>query len=243
MGLKIDKQRDRGDLLNMVRQVAVNAGMKIADVQESTIMLPILLVNGIPYYELGLDGKKPSQDGKFVADSLILNKNDAFVAHEIGFYATKAKIVGGKESLGNALFYSYIDENVWAAGAGAEAEDMNALFGARLSFQTNQDVRREDIPCRDFWAPPVTQRNLTNKTLPSGPLHTVGLDSSLVYQGGQNNMVKVVMTGTNGAITPTAPTTAGYCNVAVVVMKGHLVKGGNETSFLEKWVEYTSAKY
>lgn len=234
----MQSERKSHEILAIVRKAAKNAGFSLADIQEQELYLPTYLKRTATNYELRLDGKSSIQsDAK--DDAVYLGENDAFVASSIGLYTCKAKIVDGKPKISNVDLFSYVPVFVFT---GAERESLLSVYSGSTSIMTDQVERSGKRSNRILYSVPVTQASATTESSYAN-MPLFGFDQSFLFMGGVNNRIILNTHGDMSAITPADPVAEGYCNVALYVLKGHVIKNGNSAELFKAWNELVQAAY
>jgi hypothetical protein len=237
---RIESVRSMHEVLFHIRKVIKRFGQSftLSDIQDQTLLLPILLERGQSTYTVRLDGKEPKQLKNFLDDAIFLNENDGFVASAFGILVGKADIIDNSPTIVASLMNPYVDPVIFTDAT--EVKALNSFFAGKMGFKSDQEIRFEDQPMREYRMLPQTQ----GVTPELDGLGTIMTNNSHFVLGGATNKVTISLHGKLlDELTPSDADAAGYCNAALLVIKGHVIKNGNSKSLQETWEQYIDSLF
>lgn len=165
---------------------------------------------------------------------ILLDKSDAFFAIRLGLGIHKVLLdANGKEIPANTPIIHYPDPNWFsgpaiAPGVSTEAQSLEMLYNALLSFKTDQNVRLENYDTQQLRFvtetqydpnPPVKLWEQTGRELKY-------LDSNFGLWGNRRNELKIELR--NGDYSAIAGVADDHINYAVLELDGFIIVRGAE---------------
>ena len=142
-----------------------------------------------------------------------LKERDAFIADMMGYFIVKSL----PANLGKAVFHSYPNSTIF----GAQAPELECLYGASLSTVVNKSIILEEFRTRVMRFVPEVQTSATTQDNGSMVDAMVDLDPNLIINGRNACQVQVDLPeGTFAYEDTTTP------NWLVIVLDGMLINGG-----------------
>jgi len=156
-----------------------------------------------------------------------LDRNDAFIATEVGLFITRQDTANGKT---NAELCSYVNLTKFAAAAGFVPADLNAIFNGSLSIEINRVKKMVAFDNYRFFETPFTQQTgVSNYDSKQGKKSGfVKLTPQIVLDGAGTNDLTVNFPAYNGWAG--ASVTAGTQHRLVLYLRGLLVTGGSNNA-------------
>lgn len=156
-----------------------------------------------------------------------LDRNDAFIATEVGLFILRQDIANGKT---NADLHCYVNLTTFVAAAGFVPADLKAIFHGHLSIEIGRVKKMVAFDTQRFWNAPETQQTgATNYDQKNGRKDGfVRLTPQIVIDGAGTNDLSVTFpsyTGWTGASV-----TAGTQHRLCLYLRGLLVTGGSANS-------------
>lgn len=155
-----------------------------------------------------------------------LDRNDAFVATEVGLFILRQDITNGKT---NAELHSYVNLTTFVAAAGFVPADLKAIFNGHLSIEIGRVKKMVAFDTNRFYHAPETQQTgATNYDQKNGHDGFVKLTPQIVIDGAGTNELAVTFPSYAG--WSGASVTAGTQHRLCLYFRGLLVTGGSANS-------------
>jgi hypothetical protein len=163
-----------------------------------------------------------------------LNKNNVHFTTSLGLAIHQ--VVGSKPA--NTPLDFYPDITKYAGATGQEAKDLEQVYGAKLSFKTDSNVRLENFKTNVFRSVPQTQK--ATAAHPShGELALVETGSVFPIVGGQNNSAWIDLDAAS-AYAGIAGVNGTSANYAVLLCAGFEVRGASKNQGFIEFLEALS---
>ena len=156
-----------------------------------------------------------------------LDRNDAFIATEVGMFLLRQDITNGKT---NAELHSYVNLTTFVAAAGFVPADLKSIYHGGLSIEIGRVKKLVAFDTQRFYKAPITQQTgATNYDQKNGRKDGfVRLTPQVVIDGAGTNDLAITFPSYAGWTG--ASVTAGTQHRLCLYLRGLLVTGGSANS-------------
>jgi len=158
-----------------------------------------------------------TSNGVDIATEKKLNRNDVFIATQVGLFLTAQEIA----KIGKEVLKTWPDTSVFSSTSTFTPEHLNTIYSGYLWMKINTKVAIENLCGYDFRKIGVTAATEFNREEFSRPL-----EQYITISGNNNNELKYTFPTFTGM--QVAASASGYSNKLVLMFFGFLARGVNK---------------